>query len=242
MATGDFGVKLDRHVASRNRPLRNAVGIDRKGVRHIFGNQGDPDELATRNFNPLWFICFASRRDDELSSAGTIPERWPGLYSAHRDDRGRQAARRNRPRLMCFRHRRKSDLLKQHTSGPPLRARFPNEWFVRGYEWLTVFIRSFVARLVGQAGAEIVITGHEHVYERFVPVDANRRSTSDGLRQFIVGTGGAELYSFVMVSPESEVRIVSYGILKLNLTSDGYGWEFLGTKGSILDSGSGTCH
>ena len=97
-------------------------------------------------------------------------------------------------------------------------------------------------QLLQQARAEIVITGHDHVYERFVPLDANRRPTPDGLRQFTVGTGGAELYSFVSVSADSEVRIAAFGVLKLNLTGDGYRWEYLGTNGNVLDSGTGTCH
>ena len=97
-------------------------------------------------------------------------------------------------------------------------------------------------QLLQQARAEIVITGHDHVYERFVPLDANRRPTPDGLRQFTVGTGGAELYSFVSVSGDSEVRIAAFGLLKLNLTGDGYRWEYLGTNGNVLDSGTGTCH
>jgi hypothetical protein len=99
-----------------------------------------------------------------------------------------------------------------------------------------------VWQLLHQARAEIVINGHDHIYERFVPVDANRRPAADGLRQFIVGTGGAELYSFVRVSPESEVQILAYGVLKLNLVDDGYRWEFLGTNGNVLDSGIGSCH
>jgi acid phosphatase type 7 len=97
-------------------------------------------------------------------------------------------------------------------------------------------------QLLQQARAEIVIAGHDHVYERFVPLDANRRPTPDGLRQFTVGTGGAELYSFVSVSADSEVRIAAFGVLKLNLTADGYRWEYLGTNGSVLDSGTGMCH
>ena len=97
-------------------------------------------------------------------------------------------------------------------------------------------------QLLQQARAEIVITGHDHVYERFVPLDVNRRPTPDGLRQFTVGTGGAELYSFVNVSPDSEVRIGAFGLLKLTLTGDGYRWEYLGTNGNVLDSGTGACH
>jgi hypothetical protein len=97
-------------------------------------------------------------------------------------------------------------------------------------------------QLLQQARAEIVISGHDHVYERFVPLDVNRRPTPDGLRQFTVGTGGAELYSFANVSPDSEVRIAAFGLLKLTLTGDGYRWEYLGTNGNVLDSGTGTCH
>jgi calcineurin-like phosphoesterase family protein len=97
-------------------------------------------------------------------------------------------------------------------------------------------------QLLQQARVEMVINGHEHVYERFVPLDANRRPNPDGLRQFIVGTGGAELYNFVAVSPDSEVRLSTFGILKLNLTGEGYRWEFLGTNGNVLDSGTGLCH
>jgi hypothetical protein len=44
------------------------------------------------------------------------------------------------------------------------------------------------------------------------------------------------------VSADSEVRIAAFGILKLNFTGDGYGWEYLGTNGNVLDSGTGTCH
>ena len=97
-------------------------------------------------------------------------------------------------------------------------------------------------QLLEQARAEIVINGHDHLYERFMPVDANRRPTPDGIRQFVVGTGGAELYSFVNVMPESETRLATYGVLKLNLTADGYTWEFLSTNGNALDAGSGRCH
>ena len=97
-------------------------------------------------------------------------------------------------------------------------------------------------QLLQQARAEIVIVGHDHVYERFVPLDANRRPTPDGMRQFTVGTGGAELYSFVGVVPESEVRVAAYGLLKLTLGADAYAWEYLGTAGNVLDSGTGTCH
>src|SRR5688572_6916296 len=92
-------------------------------------------------------------------------------------------------------------------------------------------------RLLQQHGAEIVIAGHEHAYERFVPLDSSGRPAPDGIRQFIVGTGGATLYDFVTVAPGSEVRISAYGVLKLTLTGSDYQWEFIGTSGSAQDSG-----
>ena len=98
-----------------------------------------------------------------------------------------------------------------------------------------------VWQLLQEARAEIVINGHEHAYERFVPLDASGRPTPEGIREFVVGTGGAELYAFPRVAPGSEVRIAAHGLLKLSLTSDAYGWEFVGTNGNIRDSGAATC-
>ena len=96
-------------------------------------------------------------------------------------------------------------------------------------------------RLLQQHGAEIAVVGHEHAYERFASLDASGRPTPDGIRQFIVGTGGAPLYEFVTVAPGSEVRISAFGVLKLTLTGGGYQWEFIGTNGIARDTGSGTC-
>ena len=98
-----------------------------------------------------------------------------------------------------------------------------------------------VWRLLQAARAEIAVVGHEHAYERFGPLDDGGRPTATGIRQFIVGTGGAPLYPFITVAPGSEVRISSWGVLKLTLNSDGYAWEFITIGGSVRDSGSGSC-
>ena len=94
------------------------------------------------------------------------------------------------------------------------------------------------------AGAEVVLNGHEHVYERFAPQTPNAVADPNGIRQFTVGTGGAGLYSFSStIQPNSEVRNnTSLGVLKLTLRSGGYDWQFIPATGSFTDSGSGTCH
>jgi hypothetical protein len=96
-----------------------------------------------------------------------------------------------------------------------------------------------------QYGAEIVLNGHEHVYERFAPQTPN--ATADptaGIRQFTVGTGGAGLYSFSStIQPNSEVRNnSSLGVLELTLRTGGYSWDFIPATGTFTDSGTGTCH
>ncbi|HSL44908.1 MAG TPA: DNRLRE domain-containing protein [Anaerolineales bacterium] len=96
-----------------------------------------------------------------------------------------------------------------------------------------------------EAGAEVVINGHEHNYERFAPMDADGEPDPSGTRQFVVGTGGADLYSeFDTPLPTSEVRDAStFGVLKLALYEGGYSWEFVPVVGSTFtDSGSGECH
>lgn len=98
-------------------------------------------------------------------------------------------------------------------------------------------------RILYDAGVEIVMNAHEHMYERFAPQDPDGRPDSArGIRQFIAGTGGAFLYQPVTLHPNSEVRISSFGVLKLTLSSDRYQWEFIPVAGGASDGGSGTCH
>ena len=96
-------------------------------------------------------------------------------------------------------------------------------------------------RLLQQHTAEIVLAGHEHAYERFTPLDSTGRPAPDGIREFVVGTGGAPLYQFVTSIPGSEVRISTHGVLKLTLNPDNYAWEFIAVGGSVRDSGVGSC-
>jgi hypothetical protein len=93
-------------------------------------------------------------------------------------------------------------------------------------------------------GAEIVLSGHEHNYERFAPQTAAGASDpSKGIREFVAGTGGAGGYPFGAPRPNSEVRYnATPGVLKLTLYPDRYEWQFVPTSGSFRDSGSGSCH
>jgi hypothetical protein len=93
-----------------------------------------------------------------------------------------------------------------------------------------------------RAGAELVLTGHDHNYQRFAPMDADGHSTGVGVRQFVVGTGGAPLADFPNSAPNLERRSKAWGVLKLILSKGAYQWEFISTTGSTLDSGRGTCH
>jgi hypothetical protein len=95
-----------------------------------------------------------------------------------------------------------------------------------------------------EAGAELVIHGDEHNYERFAEMDANGSPSSPGLRAFVAGTGGRSLYEFGTPLPASEVReSSSYGVLKLILYPDRYEWEFVPAAGdTFTDSGSTMCH
>ena len=100
-------------------------------------------------------------------------------------------------------------------------------------------------RVLEEFGAEIVISGHDHTYERFAPQDLQGRADATrGIRQFVVGTGGAPRYSFRSTAPNSETRNnTAWGVLKLTLHADSYDWAFLPVAGgSFYDFGSGQCH
>jgi hypothetical protein len=95
-------------------------------------------------------------------------------------------------------------------------------------------------------GAEIVISGHHHNYERFAPQTADGAlDLTRGIRQFVAGTGGRSLGGQHGASPpQSEIRYSDgFGVLKLTLHSDWYQWEFVPVAGtSFTDQGSAKCH
>ncbi|HXM37552.1 MAG TPA: Ig-like domain-containing protein [Gemmatimonadales bacterium] len=94
-------------------------------------------------------------------------------------------------------------------------------------------------------GADVVISGHDHIYERFAPQAADGKlDLARGLREFVAGTGGAGLYQFGTIAANSEVRNnTTRGVLKLTLYADRYDWKFVPVAGSTFtDVGSASCH
>ena len=92
-------------------------------------------------------------------------------------------------------------------------------------------------------GADVVITGHEHIYERFAPQNPSAQADPTGIRAFVVGTGGTGLYRIGNIQPNSQVRnATTHGVLKLTLNSTSYDWEFIPIAGQTFsDSGSALC-
>jgi hypothetical protein len=94
-------------------------------------------------------------------------------------------------------------------------------------------------------GAEVVLSGHEHNYERFLPQDAGgARDPRGGITEFVVGTGGAPLYPFKNTpARNSEVRRSdAHGVLRLSLGRSDYSWAFVSTARKELDAGRARCH
>jgi hypothetical protein len=95
------------------------------------------------------------------------------------------------------------------------------------------------------AGADIVLTAHEHNYERFALQDATGATDLErGIRQFVIGTGGKSLYRFGEPLPASEVRHAdALGVLMLRLHATGHDWQFVPVPGALFDdTGTWPCH
>ena len=92
---------------------------------------------------------------------------------------------------------------------------------------------------------DVVLNGHDHIYERFLPQKPDGTvSLARGMRQFTVGTGGANLTFIEEIAANSEVRNAdTYGILRLTLHSTSYDWQFVPEAGkTFADAGTGYCH
>jgi hypothetical protein len=106
------------------------------------------------------------------------------------------------------------------------------------------------ARMTGEwkalaaANTELVLVAHDHDYERFAPQDGDGKRNTRGVRQFVVGTGGAQLSPFRFRKENSEASDNStHGILKLVLKDTGYEWEFLPVlSNGFTDKGAALCH
>ena len=95
-----------------------------------------------------------------------------------------------------------------------------------------------------KAGADVVLNGHDHIYERFAPQDDKGRADAEhGIREFIAGTGGGGVYKIGKIASNSEVRNNNaYGVLKLTLSPGRYAWEFVPIPGAqFRDEGTASC-
>ncbi|HKY60788.1 MAG TPA: metallophosphoesterase [Gemmatimonadota bacterium] len=97
--------------------------------------------------------------------------------------------------------------------------------------------------ILDSANVDVLLQAHDHDYERFAPLDADGNPDPNGLRSFVVGTGGDTLDPFVDIKPHSEVRNAqTHGVLKLELFRGRYEWDFVPIAGgNFSDGGRGDC-
>jgi hypothetical protein len=109
----------------------------------------------------------------------------------------------------------------------------------------TVSRTSYFVRTLYAAGAELLLVGHQHIYERFAPMNPSSVADPNGIRQFIVGTGGKSQSALATTPPaNSQVRNRgTFGVLTLTLHARSYDWKFVPEAGkTFTDTGTENCH
>jgi 3',5'-cyclic AMP phosphodiesterase CpdA len=99
--------------------------------------------------------------------------------------------------------------------------------------------------LLSKYNADVVATGHDHIYERFAPQTSNGvLQPKRGIREFVIGTGGIILYKLhIEKTPNHELGIENeFGFLELELSESSYAWQFIGIDGVARDAGRSPCH
>jgi PKD repeat protein len=188
------------------------------GAFDYFGERAGPRDLGYYSFElGDWHVVVLNDNDPYVSfAAGSPQDQWLTA----------DLAANARPCLLAMWHQ--PQFTSTNDSGSTRRPSWEILW-----------------RRLYDAGAEIVLNGQEHHYERMAPMAPD--GTPDparGIRQFNVGTGGESVaLPTVAIHPQSVVRAADFGVLTLVLSSGGYAWEFIPVPGSTFsDSGYATCH
>jgi hypothetical protein len=97
--------------------------------------------------------------------------------------------------------------------------------------------------LLAQRGVDIVLNGHDHDYQRWVPMNDSGTPSSTGPTEFVVGTGGHSLQSFVSSDPRVAYSLAgSFGAIQLDLNPGGASYQYITTGGGTVDSGIVACN
>ena len=82
--------------------------------------------------------------------------------------------------------------------------------------------------LLRRAHVAAIIAGHLHRYER---------RAVGGIPEFVVGTGGEGpgAAEFTKRSPDAIVSLLDFGSLRVTVTANGVGYQFIDERGRVLD-------
>jgi hypothetical protein len=117
--------------------------------------------------------------------------------------------------------------------------------FSNGWTLGTAGVGGGIAQLwstLYSAHADVVLNGHDHLYERYAQQDPSGTATTNGIREFVVGTGGESLNGGSSSTKLQASDSSDYGVLVMTLHAGSYDWKFVNTNGTVKDSGTTACH
>lgn len=216
-----YGATWGRQKA-RTKPVPGNHDYNTPGATGYYGYfgsaAGDPAKGYYTYTLGSWFVVVLNTGTEKPDSlkAGSTQEQWL---------RNELATHTQQCTLVLFHHPRFTSVMDRPWLRPEVKA-----------IWDALY----------QYGADLVLNGHDHTYQRFAPQTPDGvADNAFGVRQITVGTGGGEtLYQFGPTVDNLQVRDnQTHGVLKVTLRAGGYDWRFLPVAGqTFTDTGSGNCH
>ena len=249
MGAGDIAVRqrqcryVNRSTARPDRSTVFTAGDTRiPGTTAQFQNTTDPPGAATLRARDRHLKSRIQRGSGTTTTLVTKPDR-PAQYYTTRWARG--GSFRSTARFRPERALRKGNGFARtfHTTFSPHGCLLAPAFFSSGALGDNPDMRD-LWRVLYEFGVDLVINGHDHLYERFAPQDPEGHADfAHGIREFIVGTGGAPLSGVSRMHTNSESRGVVWGVAVFTLFEHSYDWRFVPIgDGEFEDSGSSTCH